>query len=195
MDDGLASVEWNLEINGHVSQQDHIMIDVVPLQWMGFAVDEGWHVSEPRESQQMGNDGFLRTHYPSIVNASGNPYVDANGDEYALGHNHTTEDAETSKAYPNGFEMNLTFEFDGDEFVDADHSKSPGVTFFQNSGVYVYDAYEIQIFNTRAVTAAIGNHSDQHEHTYAATVDNVVVNPDGLRRFRRQHPTAPRRTE
>jgi hypothetical protein len=180
MDSGLASVSWNLEINGNVSQEDYIMIDVVPLQWRGFAVDEGWHVSESRERQQMGYDGFLRTHYRTTLDGAGNPLLDSRGNPYPQGTNHTTQDAETWKAYSNGFEMTIEFEFDGDEFVDTVHGTSPGVSFFQNSGVYIYDAYEVQIFNTKAVISAIGNHSDPHEHTYSAIVDNLEVKPDGI---------------
>lgn len=135
-------------------------------------------VSESRERQQLGHPGTLRTHYPSTRDENG-LLTDSRGNPYPQGMNHTTEDAETSKAYPNGFEMTIYFQFDGDEFVDTVHHTSPNVSFFQNSGVYVYDAYEIQIFNTQALINVIQDHSDQHEHIYPATVDNTVVRPDG----------------
>jgi hypothetical protein len=64
--------------------------------------------------------------------------------------------------------------------VDADHPSSPSPSFFRNSGVYIFNHYEIQIFDTYAVLAAIGNHANPHQHVYDVTVDGLTVSPDGV---------------
>ena len=126
--------------------------------WNGFELADGWSISKCLCEIINGDDSDIRTHYPRAKTDTmlgGTPE-----DIYTapMGENHGQHPAISTETYENGFVMNVTFEFDGPEYMEAWEryvysagNNRESASFFRNSGVYVYDHYEVQIFDTDAL--------------------------------------------
>ena len=153
-------------------------------EWDGFKLNDGWYIEKSLEEliESPGEHGFIRTHYPVLMvdeTLESNPDDPAEAEYYVgrMGFDHGSQPAISTKEYANGFTMNLTFEFDGPEYVEAfwryvysvgKNDESP--SFFRNSGVYVYDHYEIQIYDTDALLKALDSPDFA---TYSVDVDGA----------------------
>ena len=161
-------------------------------EWPGFMLAEGWYIEKSLEeliNSGPGQQGDIRTHYPSWHENVERSLPDPPGGtiqfDALLGTLHEHQDAKSTTKFDgigeggflHGFDMTLHFEFDGPSFVDVDHSTSPSPNFFRNSGVYCFNKYEIQIFDTNAILDALvdPNDPDQHFLPVEFAGDQVLV--------------------
>ena len=149
-------------------------------QWNGFTLPAGWYIDKTLEELITSEDGIghIRTHYPR--EKTDKVLGDPNGSNYtgAMGYtSHSDAPAASTHEYSNGFEMTVEFKFDGPEYVETfqryvyDQSQTESPSFFQNSGVYIYDHYEVQIYNTEALMKAI---NAQDLNTFEVDVDGLT---------------------
>jgi hypothetical protein len=150
-------------------------------EWPGFELGEGWYIEKSLEeliNSGPGQQGYIRTHFPT--EKTDKVLGDPEGANYTgvMGHtSHREHPAQTTEEYRNGFQMTVKFEFDGPEYVETfqryvyDESETESPSFFQNSGVYIYDHYEVQIYNTEALMKAI---NAQDLNTFKVDVDGLT---------------------
>jgi hypothetical protein len=179
-------------VSADVIERDTVEISVEPIvwpsnetgtewtskptsEWNGFTLSDGWWIEKSLEQliNQRETHGSIRTHYPQVKTdkAFGTIYTAAMGQT-----SHGNEPATTTKEYASGFTMTVTFEFDGPEYVETYQryvynetgDKAETASFFRNSGIYIYDAYEVQIYDTDAVLKAL--HADDFTD-YSVRVD------------------------
>jgi len=129
---------------------------VLTPYWKGFEIPERWQTNAKMNVVKViGNErygdvssGTIRTPFPDQKN---NPQDLKNTKASEQG-----KSAKSVEAYTGNFEINVKFDLVGDEYVHAKHQTDRSPSFFRNSGIYIFGVYEIQIFDTNALLAAIG---------------------------------------
>ena len=195
---GTASVQWHLLGNGHVTQADHILLDVVPTTWKGWDVPAGWRISHTREEQVLGqvfgNEGVIQTPYPK-QQADGDWEAEAEGPDASIAIPKSSTGGQSEN-----YTITVDYEFasdgleesDGqsrvnqDCFADTTHSV-PRVGFFANSGIKIERKCEIQIYDTHSLVTALtqGNDVwvDGQEVTVSRDPDYHSVDPNSLLKY------------
>lgn len=183
---GTASVQWHLLGNGHVTQVDHILLDVVPTTWKGWDVPAEWRVSRTREEQVLGDDGEIQTPYPK-QQADGDWEAEAEGPDASIAipksstggqSEHYTITVDYQFASDGLEESDGQSRVNQDSFADTNHEYvKPG--FFANSGIKIEGKAEVQIYDTDSLVTALTQGKDVwiDGNKVTVTADDTPPNP------------------
>ncbi|MDR2441449.1 MAG: hypothetical protein LBE12_18975, partial [Planctomycetaceae bacterium] len=115
--------------------------EMIVLSWWGFEVQEtvycgvanGWVFDKQQYT--------MRTPLPT--NPANNSDSDANNNKSPI----------SLLDYDCNFSMTVDFDYVGNDYVNAENPKNPHRSFHRNSGVKIYNLYEIQIYDTASLLA------------------------------------------
>jgi len=150
-------------------------------QWNGFTLPAGWYIDKTLEQliQPGAEIGNIRTMYPDTP---GIPPVDPTDPDDKgqppFASFEEGDDSYSTNTYPGGFTLYATFRFDRsvgwDGYVQGDTNRNgvrdipderpdhdrPMLSFFANSGIKIWQWFEIQIFDTNQLLGLEGFNVD-----------------------------------
>jgi hypothetical protein len=180
----VEKIVWPSNETGHEWKSEHTS------KWNGFELPEGWYIEKSLEelikpeSEESGI-GYIRTAYPEKVTP------DPSQPEVFRweGTPNQNSTAKSTVAVGDSFRITVSYAFvegpnDKGNYVDAHDPDWPvgriAPSFFGNSGIYIDNKCEIQIYDTAALVDAIDNGRGAVIAGLTRTVTAEIAEPKAL---------------
>ena len=178
---GSGSLELKLQIPGGPEVNDIRRYQVVKPYWKGFVIPERWQTDKMEDVIKVDDTYYanvsgsaIRTpfpnakkDYPPVPDPPAPPDPRTKSQDAAK---EAGASAKSLEKYMGNFDITVNFDLVGNHYIHAIHSTDPSPSFFRNSGIYIYGAYEIQIFDTAALMEYV-DRIDEYKVMHTPGVD------------------------